>query len=100
MKILLVCAGGMSTSLLVKKMEEYWSEEGIPLAVKAVGLGQYKEQANDYDMILLGPQVRYRLNEIKTLTKMPCATIDSMAYAMGDCPVIMKLAQKLLAEME
>ena len=28
MKILLVCAGGMSTGLLMKKMEKYWEERG------------------------------------------------------------------------
>ena len=28
MKILLVCAGGMSTGLLMKKMEKYWADQG------------------------------------------------------------------------
>lgn len=31
MKILLVCAGGMSTSILMKKMETYWQEHGEEL---------------------------------------------------------------------
>ena len=37
MKILLVCAGGMSTGLLMKKMEKYWEERGEDNSINAVG---------------------------------------------------------------
>lgn len=43
MKILLVCAGGMSTSILMKKMEKYWKENGEALNIKAVGLSEYQD---------------------------------------------------------
>ena len=36
MKILLVCAGGMSTGLLMKKMEKYWEENGEEHSIKLV----------------------------------------------------------------
>ena len=35
MKILLVCAGGMSTGILMKKMEAYWKEQGQELTIQA-----------------------------------------------------------------
>ena len=38
MKILLICAGGMSTGLLMKKMEKYWEEKGEDHSINAVGL--------------------------------------------------------------
>lgn len=38
MKILFVCAGGMSTGLIVKKMEKWASENGKDLVVKATVL--------------------------------------------------------------
>ena len=40
MKILLVCAGGMSTSILMKKMESYWKQVGEELEIKDVGLDE------------------------------------------------------------
>lgn len=96
MKILLVCAGGMSTGLLMKKMETYWKEQNVDLKINAVGLSEYEDVYKDYDIILVGPQVSYRLAEIKEKTSMPCATIASFDYATANCPNIMKLAQKLL----
>ena len=98
MKILLVCAGGMSTGLLMKKMEAYWAEQGKELSITAVGLGEYEDVCKDYDIVMVGPQVAYRLNEIKENTGMPCEAIQSFDYAVGNCPNITKLAEKLYAE--
>ena len=98
MKILLVCAGGMSTSILMKKMEKYWNDQGQDLTIKAVGLSEYQDVYQDFDIILLGPQVSYRLKEIKENTGLPAETISSLDYAIADCPKIMKLAEKLYAE--
>ena len=85
MKILLVCAGGMSTSILMKK-------------IKAVGLAEYQDICSGYDIVMVGPQVSYRLNEIKENTGLPCAAIESFDYAVANCPNIMKLAKKLYSE--
>lgn len=98
MKILLVCAGGMSTGLLMKKMEEYWAKEGEELEITAVGLSEYEDVYKNYDIVLVGPQVSYRLKEIKENTQLPCDTIPSYDYAIGNCPNIMKLAKKLYAQ--
>ena len=49
MKILLVCAGGMSTSILMKKMETYWQEHGEELQIEAVGLGAYQDVFQNYE---------------------------------------------------
>ena len=59
MKILLVCAGGMSTSILMKKMETYWQEQGEELTIKAVGLSEYQDVYQDFNIIMVGPQVSY-----------------------------------------
>lgn len=96
MKILLVCAGGMSTGILMKKMETYWKEQGQELTIQAVGLSEYEDVASDYEIILLGPQISYRLDEVKENTGLPCEAIPSYDYAVANCPQIMKLANKLL----
>lgn len=98
MKILLVCAGGMSTSMLMKKMEVYWKEQGEELEIKAVGLGEYTDVYKEFEIVMVGPQVSYRLKEIKENTGLPCDTIQSFDYAVANCPNIMKLAKKLYAE--
>ncbi|MFV0254662.1 MAG: PTS sugar transporter subunit IIB [Erysipelotrichaceae bacterium] len=95
MKILLVCAGGMSTSILMKKMEKYWAEQGEELNIEAVGLGAYMEVKDNYDIILMGPQVSYRLKDVGEETAMPIAAIESFDYAIANCENIMKLAKKL-----
>ena len=33
-KVLLICAGGMSTGILMRKMEKYAEEQGISLKIK------------------------------------------------------------------
>lgn len=97
MKILLVCAGGMSTGLLMKKMEKYWADQGEELVITATGVGEYKDICKDYEMILVGPQVRFRLDEIKKESGLPTAVIETVDYGMQNCPNIMKLARKLQA---
>ena len=98
MKILLVCAGGNSTGLLMKKMEKYWAEQGEELVIDAVGLTAYQEVYKNFDIILLGPQVSYRLKEVQSTTGLPAAAIPSYDYAVGNGPNIMKLAKNLMKE--
>lgn len=98
MKILLVCAGGMSTGLLMNKMKFYWDQQGKELTINAVGLGEYEDVYKDYDIIMVGPQVGYRLAQIKADTGLPCDIIPSFDYAIANCPNIMKLAEKLYAQ--
>ena len=99
MKILLVCAGGMSTGLLMNKMKSYWAQQGMELTIDAVGIDVCDIACTDYDIILVGPQVGYRLAQIKADTGKPCEIIPSFDYAVANCPNIMKLAQELYAQL-
>lgn len=98
MKILLVCAGGMSTSILMNKMKTYAKDQGEELEIAAVGLSQYNEVFQNYDIILVGPQVAYRLDAICNDTGIPCAAIPSLDYALADCQNIFGLAKKIYKE--
>lgn len=95
---LCICAGGMSTGLLMKKMEKYWEERGEDNSINAVGLSEYLDVYKDYDIIMTGPQVSYRLNQIKQDTGLPTEGIPSFDYAVGNCANIMKIANKLYAQ--
>ena len=95
MKILLVCAGGMSTSVLMKKMEKWCAEQGEELTIKAVGTNAYENIWKDYDCILTGPQIAYKLNDIKAEVGIPVAQIQSIDYALGNSANVMKLAHDI-----
>ena len=79
MKILLVCAAGLSTSILMKKVADYADKNGIDLTIKAVGIGEYKRVCNDFDVILLGPQVSYQKDSVAAGSGKPTAVIPPQA---------------------
>lgn len=47
-KILLLCSAGMSTSMVVKKMEAAAAAENIEVKIDAVGLEQFHELLPKY----------------------------------------------------
>lgn len=94
-KVLLICAGGMSTGILMKKMEKYAKEKGFNLQIEAIGMSAYEDVYKNYDVILLGPQVSYKKAEIEQLTQMPVAVIATYDYAIGNVANIMKQVDEL-----
>lgn len=101
-KIMLFCAGGMSTSLLVTKMEKEAAARGIDdLKIWAVGISDYKNHIQDVDVCLLGPQVRFRLKEAKELGashNVPVDVISMMDYGSCNGPKVLDAALRLMAE--
>ncbi len=99
MKILLVCAAGMSTSMLMRKMEEYAAANGIEMSVDAISVNDLKNpKAAGYDCILLGPQVSYQKNNvIKKAEGLPVDVIPMKDYGRQNCPEIFKIVDNLLA---
>ncbi|QRG67555.1 PTS sugar transporter subunit IIB [Brevibacillus choshinensis] len=65
MNILLCCNAGMSTSLLVQKMEQAAKDKGLNARIWAVSADEVKRHIDQADVLLLGPQVRYKLSEMK-----------------------------------
>lgn len=59
--IMLVCSAGMSTSLLVTKMQKAADREGIDADIFAVSASEADRnlESKEVDVLLLGPQVRY-----------------------------------------
>lgn len=70
MKILLICCAGMSSSLLMEKLKDHLKElrtiKNISLEIEALPLERFMFSKIDYDLILLAPQIGYKLKEIKT----------------------------------
>ena len=81
--ILLVCNAGMSTSLLIEKIEKAGAEQAIEATVDARPVDDLKKNhLADKDVVLLGPQVRFKEKQVKEMVegKIPVSIIDMSAY--------------------
>ncbi|ECJ3937453.1 PTS sugar transporter subunit IIB [Salmonella enterica] len=100
--ILLVCAGGMSTSLLVKRMIEYAAMIDVSVNIFALGIAEAKGRIknNEADIVLLGPQVRFQKSEIEAIAqgKIPVAVINMKEYGAMDGKAVLEFAFNLLEQ--
>lgn len=98
-KILLLCSAGMSTSIIVKKMREAAEARGIESEIEAMGLEQFHSNIDKYDVFLLGPQVRFKKDELnKTANEVgkKVEVINSMDYGMMKGDKILNFALELI----
>ena len=83
--IMLVCSAGMSTSLLVTKMEKAANDRGEEVNIFAVSEAEAVKHFDEIDIMLLGPQVRFLKGKMeKQLADyhVPVNVIDSVDYGM------------------
>lgn len=59
LKIMLACAGGFSTSMLVERMLAAVEAQDIDVEIVATAEGKIDKLVNQLDVLLLGPQVSY-----------------------------------------
>ena len=97
MKILLMCMGGFSTGLLVEKMMKVAKEKGEEAEVKAVGSTGLDAVINDYQCLLLAPQVSYMEEELrKKYPKYPIYVIEPSDYGRLNADKIMQKAKEVM----
>lgn len=90
MNILLVCNAGMSTSMMAKKLTEEAAKRGIDADVKAAPLSEIKDHTGDVSAILLGPQVRFVLNDLKgQYPDIPVMAIAPQDFGMMNAKKVM-----------
>lgn len=100
MKILLACNAGMSTSLLVQKMRKEAAFQGIEATIDAEPLGPALEDVQDYDVLMLGPQIKYAEGDAKEAVdgKVPVRVIAMADYGRMNAKKILADAQKAIEE--
>lgn len=99
--ITLVCAAGMSTSLLVNKMKVVAEKEGKEVNIIAMSESVFDSYKEKTDVLLLGPQVSYLLGKMKSEYEpkgMKVAVIDMLAYGMMDGKKVLDTALAMLAK--
>lgn len=81
-RIMLACSAGMSTSLLVTKMEEAAAAKGVEAKIWAIPEADVHKHVGEFDVCLLGPQVRFKLKAMQKLSdgKWPVDVIEMTAY--------------------
>ncbi|MBM7540312.1 PTS sugar transporter subunit IIB [Amphibacillus cookii] len=63
--ILLVCAVGMSSSILVNRMIKAASEKDEDILVHACGMGDIDKFIDEVNLLLIGPQIAYVEGQLK-----------------------------------
>ncbi|MBC2369874.1 PTS sugar transporter subunit IIB [Listeria booriae] len=99
--IMLVCSAGMSTSLLVTKMEKAAEEKNLEATIFAVSEAEAPDNINKIDVLLLGPQVRFLESKFKKKLEplgKPVAVINSIDYGMMNGEKVLNQALSLLGE--
>ena len=99
--IMLACAAGMSTSLLVTKMQAAAAEKGLDAEIFAVPAPEVDDILSEkkVDVLLLGPQVRYLLDQFteKLAQKnIPVGVIPMVDYGMMNGSKVLALAEELI----
>ncbi|AFJ98156.1 PTS sugar transporter subunit IIB [Cronobacter sakazakii] len=98
-KIMLCCSAGMSTSLLVRKMVDAAGERDLPVQIEAWGVAEFDTQFPKYQVVLLGPQVKYMLPTLSQKTAahgIPVQAIDMMDYGMQRGDKVLDYALSLI----
>ena len=93
-KITLFCCAGMSTSMLVTKMQQIAKKDGKDYDIAAYSLDDLAKGEGS-DVILIGPQVRYALKKVQAAyPDTPVSDIDMRTYGLMDGAGVIKIAEK------
>ncbi len=106
--IMLNCAAGMSTSVLVKKMQDEAKAQGRDTEIFACSASEADQKLDTMkiDVVLLGPQVAYMRADFENKLKgrgeggkdIPFDVIDMRAYGMMDGKTVLAQADKLIGK--
>lgn len=82
-KVLLVCVAGMSTTLLVNKLESAAKEAGVDLEILPLQVSECSDRIGEVDVVMLSPQVRFHKPQIDEMVKgrIPVEVIKPKDYS-------------------
>lgn len=97
--IVLFCSAGMSTSVMVRKMEEAAKAMNYDCKIAAYSVSEATTYGPDADIILLGPQIRFNLNKVRGLLPGKIVeVIDMRAYGMLDGKGVINFVKQKLGD--
>ncbi|EGQ9123059.1 PTS sugar transporter subunit IIB [Vibrio parahaemolyticus] len=85
--------------MLVKRMEQAAEIKGIECKIDAMSVNAFEEAIKEYDVCLLGPQVRFQLEELRKTAQEYGKNIDAIspqAYGMMKGDEVLEQALELI----
>lgn len=98
-KILLACGMGASSGFLANAVRKSAKKKGLEIECKAVSDTDIDTYAKNYDIILLGPHIAYKVDEVKKIVEgsgKKVLLINKSAYATLDGEAVLNSALKEL----
>ncbi len=95
---MLMCNAGMSTSVLVRKMERVAEERELEITIWAISETDFEKNWRQADVILLGPQVSYMKDKVTDVVNgtIPVTVIDVVDYGRMNGEKVLDVALNLL----
>lgn len=96
-RIVLACAVGFSTSMLVERMKAHADKEQLDVFIDATSEGSINRLIDQIDILLLGPQVNHMEEFLKEKYKdrpVKISVIDSIDYGLMDGKKVLEDALK------
>lgn len=85
MKVLFVCAQGLSSAIAVNALKKEAAKDGIEMEVLAVSTKEFEDEiVNGWNLAMVAPQVRNRFDQLNKKAQengVPCILIESHAYS-------------------
>jgi PTS system cellobiose-specific IIB component len=100
MRIVLVCNAGMSTSVLVQKMQKAAEARGLDAQIAAYSVEVLEDllQKEKIDCVLIGPQIRHMKPNVEKAVNGACpvALIDMRNYGTINGEAVLTQAVELI----
>ena len=96
MKILLICGGGITTSIMVCMME---NESNGQESIEAKSYGAFMKDEKDYDVVLVAPQIKFYFESISKICQendISVGCIPTEVYGKMDGKKVLELAYQLV----
>lgn len=93
--ITLICAAGLSTSMLMERMKEAAEKRKLDVYIQAMPESKFQSDDIYTDILLLGPQVSYLLEKMKKEYEskgIRVLAIDMIDYGMMDGDTVLTKA--------
>ena len=92
-KIIICCSQGMSSSVLVRKMKEYIKNANLDASVKSSNVSRVLSGEIDFDILLLGPQIRAEKKKLQNaFPEKQIDVIEMVSYGRLDGESVVKKA--------
>ncbi|MBC2320468.1 PTS sugar transporter subunit IIB [Listeria booriae] len=99
-RLMLMCNAGMSTSVLVRKMQKVAAEKGLDIEIWAISETDFEKNWRNAEAILLGPQVSYMQSKVSESvgSAIPVGVIAIVDYGRMDGEKVLAQGMALLGE--